>query len=480
MALREFIEQAWHVVEPENPYVHGWHIDAICDHLEAVTSGDVLRLLINVPPGMMKSLTTCVFWPAWEWGPRNLPHYRYISASYKEDYAKRDCRRTLDLLRSSWYQERWGDRVTLKREGETDFENTMTGWRKSCPSKSFTGGRANRVIWDDPHSTESAESDAERKSVIRVLREALPTRLQDPKTTAIVIVMQRLHEGDASGEVLANDLGYVHLCLPMEFEPKYKCMTVIGFEDPRVEEGELLFEERFPRDVVERDKAAMTPYAVAGQFQQQPSPRKGGMFKTEGFKIIPDFDRSLVTRSVRYWDKAGTEGGGAYSAGVIMHKLQDGRQVIEDVQRGQWSSLVREIMIKQTAGVDQKMYPRVTIWIEQEPGSGGKESAENTVRRLAGFSVRVDRVTMSKEERAGVNDPVKARSYSAQVEAGNVLLVAADWNKGFIDEHGKFPTGKYKDQVDAASGAFNKLQAIDDEMFGSWETLKRQQKGMRN
>uniref|UniRef100_A0A6M3L1U3 Putative terminase n=1 Tax=viral metagenome TaxID=1070528 RepID=A0A6M3L1U3_9ZZZZ len=280
-----------------------------------------------------------------------------------------------------------------------------------------------------------------------------------------------------SGEALANDLGYVHLCLPMEFEPDNKCTTVIGFEDPRKEEAELLFPERFPVEVVERDKEAMTPYAVAGQFQQRPAPRGGGMFRTENFRIIPDFFRTEAIRSVRYWDKAGTEGGGAYSAGVLMHKLRDGTQVVEDVQRGQWSSLTREVMIKQTAAIDRKLYPNVVVWIEQEPGSGGKESAENTVRKLAGHIVRVDRVSMSKEERAGVNDPVKARSYSAQVEAGNVLLVAGDWNRPFIDEHSKFPTGKYKDQVDAASGAFNKLQAIDDTLFGSWDTLKRAQGG---
>lgn len=276
--LAEFIRQGWHVLEPTTELRWGYALDAICEHLTAVTRGEINRLLMNVPPGMMKSLSTGVFWPAWEWGPGALPELRYIGSSYSEAYATRDNRRMRDLVQSGWYRTRWPD-VELTRVGEKSFSNTRTGSREGVPFTRLTGGRGHRVIVDDPHSTEAAESDADRKRAVRIFRESLPTRLVDPETSAIVVIMQRLHVGDVSGEILAGDHGYEHLMLPMEYEPARRCVTSIGFEDPRTGEGELLFPERFSRSVVERDKAILGSYAAAGQFQQRPAPRGGGVVK---------------------------------------------------------------------------------------------------------------------------------------------------------------------------------------------------------
>jgi predicted phage terminase large subunit-like protein len=173
------------------------------------------------------------------------------------------------------------------------------------------------------------------------------------------------------------------------------------------------------------------------------------MFPIEKFKIVPVVNLHEIKRSVRYWDKAGTADGGAFTVGVLMHWMQDGRFVVGDVRRGQWSALDRERLIKSTAETDKQAVPRHFIWVEQEPGSSGRESAEATIRMLAGWKVRADRVTGNKEDRA--------QPYAAQVQAGNVLLLAGEWNRAFLDEHETFPAGKYKDQVDAASGAFNKV-----------------------
>jgi predicted phage terminase large subunit-like protein len=308
----------------------------------------------------------------------------------------------------------------------------------------MTGRRGDAVIWDDPHSVEASMSEAHRETAIRVFQETLPTRLNNPDSSAIVIIMQRLHERDVSGLILEEDYGYEHLCLPMEFEPDRKCYTSIGFEDPRTEEGELLFPERFPPEVVERDKKIMGVYAHAGQMQQNPIPRSGAFFEWQNLKIV-DAAPEIVS-TVRYWDKAGTEGGGAWTAGVKMGKTKDGQYIVLDVVRGQWAAPKRETAIRQTAELDGRT---TKIWIEQEPGSGGKESAESTIRNLAGFSARSERATGDKA--------VRAEPYSVQVEAGNVLLLKGAWNQTFIDEHKSFPVGKYKDQIDAASGAFNKL-----------------------
>ncbi len=252
-SLAAFVREAWHVLEPGSEYIHGWHIDAICAHLEAITDGRITRLLINVPPGTMKSLIVSVFWPAWEWGPRGLAWMRYLTTSYSESYVKRDSRRMRDLVQSDWYRSLWPE-VSLVRSGEASFANSATGFREGVPFQSLTGGRGHRVLIDDPHSTETAESPAERQRTTRIFRESVPSRLVDPKTSAIVVIMQRLHEEDVSGQCIKLGLGYEHLMLPMEFEPERRCRTSIGFEDPRTYENELLFPERFPREVVDRDK----------------------------------------------------------------------------------------------------------------------------------------------------------------------------------------------------------------------------------
>mgnify|MGYP001158973349 CR=1 FL=1 len=443
-SLVEFVKSAWRVLEPGQPYVHGWHVDAIAEHLQAITDGQINRLLINVPPGTMKSMLTGVFWPAWEWGPRGLPHIRFIGASHEEGLAIRDNMKMRRLVASEWYQQRWPIALTGDQNAKTKFENTETGFRQACAVASMTGNRGDRVAWDDPHSVEAAISQSKRETALRVFQETLPTRLNNPEHSAILVVMQRLHENDVSGHIIASELGYEHLMLPMEFEPERRCTTSLGFTDPRTEEGELLFPDRFPREVFDRDKKAMGSYAVAGQFQQRPAPRAGGFFVWENLRIVDAIP--TLRKIVRYWDKAGTEGGGAWTAGVKVGLCEDGKWIVLDVTRGQWAAPMRERTIRQTAELDSNF---VTVWIEQEPGSGGKESAEATIRNLAGFACYAERPTGDKA--------LRAEPYSVQVEAGNVLLLRGEWNQAFIDEHKTFPLGKFKDQVDAASGAFNKL-----------------------
>lgn len=444
-SLANFVREAWHVLEPGQPYIHGWHVDAICEHLEAITNGDLNRLLINIPPGTMKSTLTSVFWPAWEWGPRGMPHIRMIGASHEQGLAVRDTRKMRNLITSPWFQERWPTALTSDQNQKTFYENSATGWRQACAVASMTGKRGDRVVWDDPHSVEAALSIAHRETALRVFQETLPTRLNNPDKSAIVIVMQRLHESDVSGFILEDDYGYEHLCLPMEFEPERRCTTSLGFVDPRTEDGDLLFPQRFSRETVDRDKKVMGSMAVAGQFQQRPAPRGGGFFEWEKLQVVKSAPTKL-RKIVRYWDKGGTDGGGDWTAGVKIGHGDDGIFYVMDVVRGQWAAPQRERVIRQTAELDGT---GVEVWVEQEPGSGGKESAESTVRNLAGYRAYMERPTGEKS--------VRAEPYSVQVEAGNVKLVQGEWNKAFVEEHKTFPVGKHDDQVDGASGSFNKL-----------------------
>ncbi len=451
-SLHGFIREAWSILEPASVFLDGWHIRAICLHLEAITNGEFLamgrdnRLLINVPPGTMKSLIVSVFWPAWEWGPRGLPSMRYLTASYNEGYAKRDARKMRDLVTSEWYQALWP--IELIRAGETSFETKDRGGREAKPFVSLTGGRGDRVIIDDPHSTETAESESERDTTTRIFRESITSRLNDPVKSAIIVVMQRLHEKDVSGQILALKLGYTHLMLPMEFEPERKCVTPL-FEDPRTADGELLFPERFPRATVDRDKATMGGYAVAGQFQQRPAPREGGLFKRGWFKIIDDEPAGITSR-LRRWDLAATLPAKGkepdWTAGVLMGVTDDKRFVVLDVKRTRDVGHVIRSMIETTAEQDGQ---GVRIRIPQDPGQAGKDQAQIIINSLTGFAVQAERETGSKETRA--------ESFAIQAEAGNVLLLRGAWNEAFIDELSNFPAGQFDDQVDAAAGAFNAL-----------------------
>lgn len=447
-SLAGFIREAWSVVEPGTPLVWGWHIDAICAHLEAVTYGKITRLLINVPPGTMKSLIVSVFWPAWEWGPAGLPHLRYYTTSFKDELVTRDTRKMRDLVFSPWFQERWSHLVEEVRGGEKNFSNSRQGWRIGSAWTSLTGERGHRLVIDDPHSTEQAESEADRKRAVRIFRESAPSRIVDPTSSAIIIVMQRLHAEDISGVALSLG-GYVHLCLPMEFEPDRRCETSIGFRDPRTYDGELLFPERFTREAVDRDKAIMGSFAVAGQYQQRPTAREGGLFKESWFRYTAA--PAPGTRMVRYWDLAATAetlgANPAYTAGVLMGRQPDGKFVIAEVIRMRAEGQgVRRLITETANDTDGK---NVDIGFPQDPGQAGKVQAQDMVAMLAGFRARAFRESGDKVTRA---EPL-----AAQAEAGNLLLVRGDWNKAFIDEAKDFPSGKFKDQIDAASGAFGML-----------------------
>ena len=160
--LANFVQRAWPVVEPGTRYVHGWHIDAIAEHLEAVTAGEINRLLINVPPGTMKSLAVGVLWPAWEWGPRAQPQLRYVGAAHAQDLAVRDNMRMRRLVKSEWYQRLWPLGIAADQDAKLKFENTATGYRAAVAATAMTGHRGDRVLYDDPHSVEGALSDLQR------------------------------------------------------------------------------------------------------------------------------------------------------------------------------------------------------------------------------------------------------------------------------------------------------------------------------
>jgi predicted phage terminase large subunit-like protein len=281
-----------------------------------------------------------------------------------------------------------------------------------------------------------------------------------------VVIQQRVHERDVTGSILAmKDHGYVHLMLPMRYDPKRSCVTVLGWQDPRTEDGELLWPSRFPKEEVDRiETYDLGAHGTAGQHQQLPTARSGGQFERQWFPVVDSVPRgSVMVLRVRYWDKAGTAGGGAYTTGLLMGLRNDGLCYVEDVIRGQWAAADRERIIRETAEMDAMRYGvytggelepnrfEVLYMVEQEPGSGGKDSAEATVRNLAGFRIETERPTGDKFTRA---DPL-----AGAAKNGDVLLVRGAWNEAFLREmEAAGPGAAYLDQMDTASGAYNRLQ----------------------
>lgn len=437
-----FVRAAWHVLEPSSELKWGWSLDAICQHLEAVTKGDIKRLLINVPPGCMKSLLAGVLWPAWEWGPQGRPGLRYLGTAHKQDLGVRDNLKCRRLIQSEWYQARWPMKLTGDQNAKTKFENDHTGFREAMAFTSMTGSRGDRIILDDPLSVDHANSDADLRAAELTFTEALPTRVNNDDS-AIVVIMQRLHEKDTAGIILKRDLGYVHLCLPMRFEAERKCVTSIGFEDPRTYDGELLFPERFPEATVSSLEKTMGSYAAAGQLQQRPAPREGGMFKRAWFPVVREIPAG--TRFVRGWDLAATEGAGDWTVGVKIGRQKNGRFLIANVARDRKSAAGVERLLINTASQDGY---ECTISIPQDPGQAGKAQTSYLVQQLAGYTVKTSTESGDKVTRAG--------PLAAQAEAGNVDILEGDWNDAFFEEITIFPNGT-KDQTDAASRAFNEL-----------------------
>jgi predicted phage terminase large subunit-like protein len=455
-SFAEFVKMAWTVIEPGTPLKWNWHLDAMCAHLEAISRGRLKpRLIINVPPGSSKSTIVTVLWQAYEWGPLGKRHHRFVTTSFDLVNVKRDTSKTLDVIRSRWFQSLWPE-VDLKTEGVLSFSNYDTGSRLGVAFKSVTGKRGDRLVVDDPHSILGAESETQRDTAVTMFIEGGLNRTNDWETSAIVIVMQRLHEGDLTGELLARDYGFIHLMIPMEFEPARRCTTPLQVDDgrggrkdwtdPRSYDGELMDEVRFPpAAVVDLKKSG--EYAWNGQYQQRPAPRKGGMFKVDLIDIVDHCPRGGKT--VAGWDFAGSKRKKSpYTVRVLMTRI-GGDIYIRHVAREQFNPTEVETMLLDTSTDDRNAVSDVLISIPQDPGYGGKATKWRHSEILMGFNFIATPETGDKETRA--------EPFSAMVGAERVHLVRGSWNSAYIEELRNFPGGNIKDQVDASSRAFQQL-----------------------
>jgi predicted phage terminase large subunit-like protein len=491
-SLGDFIKAAWHHAgEPQN-FQSNWHIDCVSDHLMAVTRRQIKGpgpLIFTEPPRHMKSRGVNVFFPAWTWaqnpdpdmkdhgfmvepGTLSGPGVKFAYISYIQRLSNEHslaCRR---LIESDWYQRRWGDRVRLNYTQIEQFDNFAGGNRRAMSFSSITGFGADIIVVDDAHDIRTVESGVIREQTLRAWDEVLPTRLNDPKSGMYIVIMQRSHERDLIGHILAKEFNGMHVCLPAEFErrhpyvfldPKWpvprKTDSSNGTDGgPKIgetwhdfrKEGDALWPSRFPKDMLTRWASSMTSHAAAGQLQQRPTAREGGLFKRAWFnnpvKLVPVDRLDLV----RAWDLASASDPSNdpdYTVGLLMGRDRETRIFyIIDVIRGRFSPGQREQKINTIAIFDGTS---CRIRIPQDPGGAGKFEAHHLAALLQGYRVSTEREEGTKGNRA---DP-----FAAQCEHGMVKLVEGQWNQTFVEELCAFPSGANDDQVDAASAAFRAL-----------------------
>jgi predicted phage terminase large subunit-like protein len=458
--LLAFTKRHWSALEPGRALVEGWALEAICDHLEAVTYGDINRLLINVPPGFMKSLLCNVFWPAWMWGPQSLAHLRLVSFSYAASLTYRDNGRFRDLLISPDYQRLWNDRFALRKIGEERVTNDKMGFKfASSVGGVGTGERGDIVVLDDPHNVKESESDVVRQETVRWFREGMSNRLNDMEKSAICIIMQRVHENDVSGAAI--EMGdYEHLMIPMEYDGR-RYHTSIGWTDPREEDGELAWEDRFSAKTVEALKTVLGPYGYAGQYQQAPTPRGGGIFKRDWwqlwgnpddpqdpeFKKFPACEYIIASLDTAYTEKTEND----YSALTIWGVWKDRNGLSRAILMSAWRDrlAIHEVVERVAASCRRFKVDRLLI----ESKAAGISAAQE-IRRLhsnEGYGVQL------LDPKGG--DKV-ARAYAVQhlFSDGMVYAPDRDWADMVMTEMASFPRAPHDDLVDSATQALKHLR----------------------
>lgn len=459
------------------------HMRLVAEKLEKVakfiqTKGKdgIGRLMILMPPRHGKSEQASRKFPAWLLG--RIPDARIIMSSYGADLASKNSRAVRDLIENKRYQALFGG---LSSKGEpvelSSDSRAVSAWDLAQPHRGgvvaagvgggITGLGADVFIGDDLFKNrEEAESEPRRDLVDDWWKSSVLTRLER-EYAAIILFFTHWHPDDLVGRLLRRMVEEPHadqwdiLMLPalaldsyaIDIEDQRRQMldgVYLPLADPLGRKpGEPLWASRFGREWLETRKANVGDYDFEALYQQLPYPKSGQKYKRDWFKVVTKLPEGVTIRFiVRLWDKANSSHGD-FTAGALMAYCSDGNFYMIDVVRGQWTSYERDQKMLKTAMLDREMYGKVYIWHQQDPGSAGKDSAEATNRLLAGYPVKFETVTGDKASRS---EPLESA-----FQGGMVYLLKGAWNNAFIDECVAFDRGKYDDQVDAASGAYNKL-----------------------
>lgn len=497
-SLRVFLRAfAWPVVEPSTPYMHGWHVDAIAAHLEAVSAGDIRKLIVNIPPRTMKSTTVSVAWPTWEWlrpyekGARMGPQTRWLFASYAALLSTRDslkCRRIIESAAyqralSSLYDGEQPWQLAGDANLKTKFENTVTGFRLATSvGAAATGEGGDRIVVDDPLNAMEAASDTVLNSTDEWWSGAMSSRLNDPERGAMVIVMQRLHERDTVGlELERSGDEWTHLCLPMEYEPAHPYAWRAPRLDERVkprlpvelQDGDprhgtdttLLIPNRMSQPAVDSLKRRLGSYRASGQLQQLPAPAEGGILKRAWWRyyVTQDWanvhgrpDNAVIAperSEMDYWlqswdmafkDEAASSGEPDYVVGQTWATKGAFKYLIDQVRNHLDFPDTRRAVEAFAA-----KYPVAYLKLVEDKANGPAIIAELRGKLPGLLPVQVEG-----------NKEARAHAVSWMIEAGDVYLphpLMVSWVDAFVNECAAFPNAAHDDQVDAMTQALRRL-----------------------
>jgi predicted phage terminase large subunit-like protein len=475
-SLRAFAKGSWSVIEPGTPYIHGWHIDAICDHLEAVVNGEIRKLIINIPPRCDKSTLCAIQFPAWVW--LKNPERKFLYSSYDLKLSMRDSRKCNALIKSAWYQRNWGDnfRILTAKGGQDTkqrFDNDKGGYRiATATNVGTTGDGGDIIFYDDPNDLAQMNSDAYVEQVIFFHEHVMSSRLNDPKTGARVCIQQRSSERDMTGHILSTESGWDHLVIPMEYEGAKK-VTSIGWSDPRKEHGDLMWPERIgPTEVVDLKK---NPIAWAGQYQQRPSPGEGAKFKREWFRYWNPRDMAVNPATGKHADVRVEIPGSkepVYKTpetipAAFEQVLQSWDLAFKDAEENDFVAghvwgrvgancylighVYDHLDFVNTLGAFRKMsheFPCPEKLIEDKAnGPAVVSTLRNEIPGIIPIEPEGGKVA-------------RANAVTPYVESGNVYLPNPDlfpWVREFVEQCANFPRAKHDDEVDAMTQALRRL-----------------------
>ena len=465
-----FLEQAWPYIDPNVDFQPGWHIDAICEHMEAVMYGDIRKLIINVPPRTSKSSIVTIAFPAWVWihqgySPLCGANVQFLCGTYSQRLSNQLSNKFRSLINSEWYQKRWGRgyRFQITQDTVVEFNNDRGGRRQATSvTGAATGLGGNIMLLDDPHNAREGHSKIARERVIDWFDQTMSSRFNNPKKSGLVLVMQRLHVNDLSGHFLSkDDPEMVHLFLPMEFMLDRKCYTSIGWEDPRTKEGELLLPERMGPREISTFKNYLGPYGYVGQHQQMPMVVGGGILKAEYWCIWPDpkslppFDMILASLDPAYTSKQEND----YSACTIWGVYRDQYDISRVLLLGHWQERLEFHELIEKLRKTIKAYNVDKMLVEAK--ASGLSVIQELDRLMVNSTCVIEAVSDVRLDKI-------ARAYSIQgvFQAEYVYVPACelgsdqpmDWAQKVIYECADFPRGAHDDTPDSVTQAIRYLR----------------------
>lgn len=466
LSLATFFKCAWSSID-SSPYKHNWHIDLIAAEAEKLITGEARRLIVNVPPRTGKSSLLSVVLPVWIWiqsekGPMSGPQVRFMCASYGQSLSFNHSSLCRTLIMSPWFQKHWGKNFTLRedRNAVGFFENDKGGHRISTSvGAGLTGLGGDCIIIDDPTNTQDVVSEAERQSVINWYSQSLSTRLNDPKTGVMVLVMQRQHEEDLTGYILTNEAEmWEHIVLRMRYESN----PYLPY-DPRSEEGELLWPERVPEEEVLKLEKTLGTYGSSGQLQQRPEPKGGGIIKPEhwclfppenqeedwkkdGVLCWPPFEFVVASADLALSEKQEADFSAFTIWGVWFDKTGAPKVVLVHAWQDRLSF---NPLIMRIGNNCRKFKPDVLLIEAKASGI----SAAQEIQRVFGAGEWSTVLVNPKGDKV-------SRAIAVQGLFEEKLIFAPDkaWAQEAIDQCASFPKGKHDDLVDSTTQALKWLR----------------------